>query len=201
MNLLALLLAKAGAATVTAKVAVAGAVSVAAIGTAGATGVVPVEALLPGDTSVTVQEDADPGAPVEEITPAPDEIEAPEEDDAPEDEAPKDEAPEDGAPDEEAPEDEAPEEDAPEEDAGRSAALEALDAAQSRAPEQADAGLDRARAAVSGTAERGPGAARTAPEQSARPTPAQRPTQGAGRGAGSDDRTQDGQTGSGDAQD
>ena len=124
MNLLALLLAKAGAATATAKVAVAGAVSVAAIGTAGATGVVPVEALLPGTTSVTVQEDADPGAPVEEITPAPDEIEAPEED-------------------------ETPEEEAPEEDAGKSAALEALAATQSRAPEEADAGLDRARAAVS----------------------------------------------------
>jgi ElaB/YqjD/DUF883 family membrane-anchored ribosome-binding protein len=58
LNLLPLLLAKAGAATITTKVVVAGAVSVAALGTAGATGVVPVEELLPGEaTSVTVPDE------------------------------------------------------------------------------------------------------------------------------------------------
>jgi hypothetical protein len=56
LNLIPVLLAKAGAATLTTKVVVAGAVSAATLGTAGATGVIPVEELLPGDraTSATV---------------------------------------------------------------------------------------------------------------------------------------------------
>ena len=55
LNLLPLLLAKAGAATITTKVVVAGAVSAAALGTAGVTGVGPVAELLPNDSSsVTV---------------------------------------------------------------------------------------------------------------------------------------------------
>ena len=58
LNLLPLLLAKAGAATITTKVVVAGAVSAAALGTAGATGVVPVAELLPSDSSsVTVPDE------------------------------------------------------------------------------------------------------------------------------------------------
>lgn len=54
-NLLTLLLAKAGTVTVTTKIVVAGVVSVAALGAAGATGVIPVDHLLPsGDTSASV---------------------------------------------------------------------------------------------------------------------------------------------------
>ena len=58
MNLLPLLLAKCGAATLTTKVLVAGAVSAAALGTAGATGGLPVPGLVPADDStVTIQDD------------------------------------------------------------------------------------------------------------------------------------------------
>lgn len=58
LNLLPLLLAKAGAATITTKVVVAGVVSAAALGTAGATGVVPVAELLPSDgSSVTTPDE------------------------------------------------------------------------------------------------------------------------------------------------
>ena len=58
LNLLPLLLAKAGAATITTKVVVAGAVSAAALGTAGATGALPVEELLPTEsTSVVVSDE------------------------------------------------------------------------------------------------------------------------------------------------
>ena len=61
VNLLPLLLAKAGAASLTTKVLVAGAVSAVAIGTAGATGVVPVDALLTGSSSsVTEDGSAEP---------------------------------------------------------------------------------------------------------------------------------------------
>lgn len=211
LNLLPLLLAKAGAATLTTKVVVAGAVSAATIGTAGATGVVPVEALLPGDTATVVVEDDTTGdIPVEEPTEGEvsDEVDV----EAPEDPA-LEEAPEEEATEDEATDEEAPEEEPTEEDGGKSA-LEALDAAQSRAPEQADAGLNRARAAVSG--ERGGAAAGTAPGHAARPTQpapeqaeqAKRPAQGAERGApeaergaGAADRASERQPGAGGGRD
>lgn len=150
MEFLALLLAKAGAATLTTKVVVAGAVSAVTIGTAGATGVVPVAALLPDDSStVVVEEDRSAIVPAETTDPA-DDVDA----DVPV-EGPEDPALEDPAL-----------EDAPE-DAGTSA-VDALEAARSKAPEQAHAGLDRALAAVTGAGEREPAAGGA--EQGTRPT-------------------------------
>ena len=54
MNVLATLLAKTGAATLTTKVLVAAAVSAAAVGTAGATGVVPAATSAPDAALVTL---------------------------------------------------------------------------------------------------------------------------------------------------
>lgn len=166
MNLLALLIAKTGAATVTTKIVVVGAVSVAAVGTAGATGAVPVAELLPGDDSaVVVQEE-----PVEDVL-----------DDAPDAPAP-DEGVETPEPDATTPED-------PVLDEGddvvlehpRQNALDALERVQEKAPEQAQAGLARAREAVTGGG-RGPASAEDAPEQDA-PEQDERDA-GSARGAG-----------------
>jgi hypothetical protein len=176
VNLLVLLLAKTGAATLTTKVVVVGAVSAAALGTAGVTGVVPVEALLPGDsTAVVVEEDSAADEPAEEITTDTGDADAVEVSDP----ATEDVVEEDATEDDATPED------------GGSSAAEALEAVRSKAPEQAQPGLERAQAAVARAAERRADASADASEEATQPTGPTAPE------AGSDPQLRSGAAGAG----